>query len=125
MDLVLAITGDSHYHDWCLFSKVVRDELERFPASRMVTGDSHGSDVMAYRYATEHGIPIRVVSRDLLAKTAQRVLLFDGGDTESAEIRADAEEQGIELEVWNIHKFSGAGTALAGEPINLAGGALV
>lgn len=77
MEMVLAIAGSRYYGDYSTFSKVVQDELERFPATRIVTGDSSGADTMAYDYAVSHGIPVTVYCAN---ERNYRRLIGDGVD---------------------------------------------
>jgi hypothetical protein len=55
--VILAVAGDRRYVDYGHFSKILSDELEKFPAGYLVTGDARGVDTMALQYALERKIP--------------------------------------------------------------------
>lgn len=75
MNLVLAVVGDRHYKDYETFSKILIDELERFPATKLITGDASGVDQLARLYAVAHNIPITVYCA---SKSKSKELTRDG-----------------------------------------------
>ncbi len=106
MSLTLGVAGDRKYADYAMFSKVMSDELERYPnmIGRIITGDSSGADTMALDWAQEHGIPVTVYCasapnyRRLVAADVDAVLVSDwrvlgniAGPYRNARLVADAD----------------------------------
>ena len=91
MKLILGVIGDEHCEARML-AKIIRDEMERFPAIRVVTDRCD----KAYRYCAAQGIPVRIGGVD----EAQRVLLFnrEGDGARAAGLR----RQGVDVEIWNV-----------------------
>lgn len=107
MDMVLAVVGDRHYSNYKEFSKVLKDELERYPANKLVTGDATGVDTMALQYATINIMPITVYCADRF--TYERLL----GEGVDALMVADWQIQGKSAgPIRNTHLLREAGKVL-------------
>lgn len=60
MNFTILVAGDRRYTDYTTFSGILKDHRERWPFTRIVTGDATGADTMALQWAVQNAVDVTV-----------------------------------------------------------------